>query len=732
MSDKRWMCRRPWLGIEPRVSGKMNCRTVFDPEAHTRRGSGVILLAALMTLALITGLHADEIKLSEPISLAGATKTLHFPPNQRVGWLLVEPESGPVWDPKLVRLRVGDDSWALTAVARGDVVLPAGRNIELRVVLAPGPQDIAKMPARKVQRSVTDRLHPMPRDLSGLEGLDANDLCHLRISSVTKRTDTDRLLEPIRRLTGLQMLSLNRTGLTDKGMQHIRELRSLRALELDREHRVGNAGLAVLKELPALEYLALGTGVTDVGLKTVGQLKNLRWLRVSTGNIWGPGLAELANLPHLERLCIHGSGPFSDRHVRYLEGLTHLKSLTFWSVGSALTDASLASIGKLKNLEALHFVGTSPSFTAAGVAQLEGLKQLKRIDFAHSRLGGTRGREDETVRRLTAALPHLESLQIGRVTAQGMKALGTLRNLKRLDVGLKDHKSGYRGPTGVSYLAGLTSLEDLHLEGGRALSDQDLIHLESLTNLKDLHIAARNVTDRGLATIGKLRQLESLSLMRSRVTGGGLSQLGGLTNLRSLDVRLSLQARRSAVRGELTMDLSGMKNLRRLFLFGFSLQDADLACLASLRSLENISIQGGYSQPSSFPAVSLRHLKGLPELDRLYISGLSGTRAEDFSVLGSLPGLGKLTLAGSIPDAALRGLGNLRSGWSLTVKTDKFIRAETIADLKQRLSATEYEYVHIQALPKPQPRTIQPRQRRGAPKPPRANQQRRQRQNRRR
>ena len=721
MSDKRWMCRRPWLGTEPRVSGRMNCRTVFDPEAHTRTESGVIFLAALMTLVLVTVLQADEFRLFEPISPAGATKTLHFPPKQRVGWLSVEPESGPVWDPKMVRLRVGDDSWALTAVARGDVVLPAGRNIELRVMLEPRPQDIAKMPARKVQKLVTDRLHPYPSDLSGLAGLDANDLCQLCINFVAKRTDADRLLEPIRRLTGLQMLKLSGTGLTDRGMEHLGALRSLRALELDGEHSVGNAGLAVLKELPVLEYLALGTGVTDLGLKTVGQLKNLRWLRVRTGRIWGPGLAELANLPRLECLCIAGSGPFTDRHVRYLEGLTHLKSLTFWGVGSALTDASLASIGKLKNLEALHFVRTNPSFTAAGVARLEGLKQLKRIDFAQSRLGAARGRQDETVRRLTVALPHLESLQmIGPVTAQGMKALGTLRNLKRLHVALKDPKSGYRGPTGVSYLAGLTSLEDLYLEGGRALSDQDLIHLESLTNLKNLRIGARNVTDRGLATIGKLRQLESVSLMRSSVTKGGLNQLRGLTNLRNLDVSRHSKAGVSAALGELTMDLTGMKNLERLHIHGFSLQDADLACLASLRSLKDVSIQGG-----SLPAVSLRHLKGLPELNSLYIGGLSDARAEDLSVLGSLPSLGNLTLAGSIPDAALAGLGNLRSGWSLTVKTDKFIRAETIADLKQRLSATDYEYVHIQALPtKPQPRTIQPRQRRAAPKPHRTNRQR--------
>ena len=699
MSDYGWQARRPWLGT-----------------------------VALATLALFTGLQADEIRLFEPVAPAGAIRTLHFPPNQSVGWLCAEPNSGPGWNPKLVGPGVGDDAWPVLADARGDVVLPEGRNIELRVMLAPRPEDMAKLSAWHVQSLVADRLQADPSDLSALGGLDANDLCRLSIGLVTPRSDADRLLEPIRRLTGLQMLSLYQTGLTDRGMENLRTLRSLRALALSREHAVGNAGLAVLKDLPSLQYLDLDTQVTDVGLKTIGQLKNLRWLRIHTGRIWGPGLAELANLPHLERLCITGFGPLSDRHLRYLEGLTHLKSLTFWGIGSSLTDASLASIGKLERLEALYFVRTSPNFTAAGMAQLTGLKRLKRIDFAQSQLGGARRRQDETVRRLTIALPHLQSLQlIGPVTAEGMKALGTLRNLRRLHVGLQDQRWGYRGPTGVNHLAGLTLLEDLYLEGGQALSDQDLIHLEALTNLKDLMIHGSNMTDRGLSSIGKLKRLESLDLNAS-VTKGGLNQLSGLANLRSLAVRQSSQGARSSSFEELTMDLSGMQKLRSLQLGMFSFEDADLACLASLRSLEDLSIQGGYAQPRSFPAVSLQHLQELPELNSLYIGGLFDARAEDLSVLGTLPSLENVTLAGSIPDAALPALGNLQSGWSLTVMTDQFIKSQTIADLKQRLSTTDYSYVHIQDLPtKPKPRaqTIQPRQKRAAPKPPRSNRQRR-------
>ncbi len=188
----------------------------------------------------------------------------------------------------------------------------------------------------------------------------------------------ERVFEPVSRLTGLQVLQLHGTGITDKGMECLRPLRSLRALEFSQEPFVGNRGLAVLKDLPNLEYLDLDKGVTDAGLKHVGQVKSLRWLRLRTGRIWGPGLAELAHLPCLERLCIWGSDQqFSDRHIQYLEGLTHLKSLTLWAMADGLTDASLASIGKLKNLEELHFIRTIRQVHPRGRCPPEGPEEAQ-------------------------------------------------------------------------------------------------------------------------------------------------------------------------------------------------------------------------------------------------------------------------------------------------------------------------------------------------------------------
>ena len=665
-----------------------------------RTDAGAIML---VIFGLVAGLRAEEITLLRPNQPPGATRTLSFPSGQCTGNLYLEPDSGPGWDPEHVTLSV---IWEYLAAAQGDVLVPEDRNVQLFVSLAISPRESVKLRARKPlshRLTVADRVRKDPKDLSGLSELDPNDLFRLSISSAMyRRTGTyPRIFEPIGHLTGLRVLSLADTGVTDKGLEHLGSLCSLRALEL-RESSITSRGLAVLKDLPALEYLDLHTGVTDAGLKHVGEHPNLRWLRIRTGNIWGPGLAELANMPRLERLCIWGTSPISDRHIKYMEGLTQLKSLSLWGgTCSRLTNASLASIGKLKNLEELHFIAAGPRFTPAGAAHLRSLKNLRKVAFSF--MWGTPD-GDEVVRHL-AALPNLESIEgIRYVSAEGMKTLTTLRNLKCLHVGLKDRRQGYYGPTGVSYLASLRSLEELHFEGGYdALSDADLVSLEPLSRLRDLLISGQNVTDRGLASIGKLKQLESLHL-GCPVTPSGLNQLNGLSNLNYLKVS---PRGNSGVRDsgdELMLDLSGLKKMKDMNLSGLPLQDSDLAFLKCLPLLENLMIQ-----PDSLTGAALRHLRALPELNRLFVSGLSSCTGEDIAHLNSLPKLRSLTLIGDITNSTLASLTGPLSLESVRVDTDEPIRKETVTDLIK--SHPVIEFIHISELQKVQTRPPQQRER---------------------
>ena len=558
--------------------------------------------------------------LSRPCAAAG-TRVLHFPPDQYVGNLIVAAESVPTWGPRQVGPR---SDYVQVIAARGDVTVPGDRAVTLAVCLRARPGDLVGLSAQDRQAHqmlVANRTRVDPEDLAGLSGLRPDDLYGLSISAGVPRKDADRLvLEPIERLTGLQMLTLSGTGVTDKGMERLRALRSLKGLELSRGWSSGSAGLAVLKDLPVLEYLDLYTGATDAALKQVAQAGSIRWLKIRTGGFWGPGLAELARMPRLERLCLWGDVPITDRHIAYLESLTQIKGLTLW--GSAcdnLTDASLAAIGKLKNLEELYFIITSPRFTPAGIAHLKDLQKLRKVDFSFAwvvpeSVGYGRGYADEAMRQLAAVLPDLESLEgAGILSAAGVKALATFRNLRVLDLMLKGRHDGYHGPTGFSYVSELGSLEELRVNG-EALSDADLACIESLDHLKVLNIMSTEVTDRGLASIRKLKQLEDLSL-NAKVSRGGLNQLNDLAHLQALGVLIPPDAQRRAGIDELTLDLSGLQNLKGLRLGGLPLQDADMAFLTKLRHLESLNIYA-----PSLPPSSLRHLSGLSELKRLWVS----------------------------------------------------------------------------------------------------------------
>jgi len=649
----------------------------------------------LVTCGMVAGLWADDAPSPDSGPAKAATKVLHFPENQYMGSLSIGPDSGTLLPLGLDPEHVNLPTWQrqFIGIAQGDVAVPAGGDIGLTVSLRLRQQDRHKVPPYMLS-TLAAQCRTDPDDLSGLSGLRPNDLSRLTVSSPAPMAHADeRVLGSIshRHLTGLQMLRLNLTGVTSKGMEYLKGLPCLIALELHEEAMIGNSGLAVLKNLPSLEYPDCWTGASDEGLKHLGQLPNLRWLRIRTGRIYGPGLAELANLPRLERLCLWGETGLSDRHIQHLEGLTHLKSLTLWGNCSTLTDASLASITKLKNLEELHFIRTSPRFTPAGVAHLERLKHLKKVDFAEIWVSPASAHYgDRVVRRLTA-LPNLESIRgTGYLSAEGVKTLATFRNLKCLGLALKNDMQGYHGPTGLSHLAGLGSLEELYFTGGKYLSDTDLACLESLSRLRQLIILSENISGRGVASLSKLGQLESLSLHGS-VTKSDLNQLSNLACLQTLDVRMGGNPDMKRKSDQGTLDLSRLTNLRKLRLFGLSFQDADLAFLTALHQLKDLSLAG-----ESLPEEALRHLKDLHELKRLNIDGISCLTGDGLKHLSRLKELGDLTLRGRITNAALNRLPGLPSVRSFRVATDEPIRPQTVAGLKQNLPAVEF--IHIDKL----------------------------------
>jgi internalin A len=656
-----------------------------------RRMSLIAIVLVLCVPAVELG--AEGMTFPGSQGSVGSTRVLSFPSHEWLGNLYLVPESGLDWDLKYVR--PGGSTLEYLSAASGEVHVPRDRKIRLWVRLDLDPRESAslrRLNPRSYQMLIADRIREDPGDLSGLSQLNPNGLFWLSVTSPTYRRTgvAPEVFEPIRRLTGLEMLTLSSTGITDAGLEHLRPLRSLKGLELT-QFPIRAQALAVLEDLHELEYLSLNTNVTDAGLKRVARVPSLRWLSIVDGKMWGPGLAELASLPRLERLCIHQSrSQLYDRNIKYLEGLTQLKALTFWSSGcDTLGDASLASVGKLESLEELYFIRTSPQFTPAGIAHLQNLKHFKKVDFGQARIGPSGAHYGDDVARQLAAIPQLESIErVAYLSAEGMEALATIPNLKCLHVSLRNSKQDYRGTTGLSHLAGLRSLEKLSIESDDPLPDADLASLEALSHLKELNIFFGGVSDRGLAAIGRLAQLEHLQL--TVLTRSGLNHLNGLPNLRSLNVHGAWgDAAKIVEADEGRLDLSGLTKLEDFYLAGLPLQAEDLAFLKHLKAAKIIMIQPTERVSGTY----LRHVADLPGLERLWAFNLWDCSNEDVAALNTLPRLRSLRLRGDVTDTALTGLTGPEMLESVRIETDNPISAATVNQLTE--SHPVLEYVHI-------------------------------------
>ncbi|MDQ1402588.1 MAG: hypothetical protein QOG03_904 [Actinomycetota bacterium] len=114
----------------------------------------------------------------------------------------------------------------------------------------------------------------------------------------------NRQLADLTPLTGLKLLDLSGTQVTDAGLVHLLGMESLEHLSLwDTE--ISDAGLSVVGRLPALRFLGLGnTRVSDAGLRSLSGLAGLRVLQLWGTRVVGPGLAHLHGMPELELLSL--------------------------------------------------------------------------------------------------------------------------------------------------------------------------------------------------------------------------------------------------------------------------------------------------------------------------------------------------------------------------------------------------------------------------------------------
>lgn len=183
---------------------------------------------------------------------------------------------------------------------------------------------------------------------------------------------TDAALGLLGRLSELESFQTNESGMSDEGVKLLLPLRKLKVLKLFHPGKTfTGVGLAVLRELPALERLTVAgsAAFADEGMKAVGSLERLVEFRT-----WHVGHT------------VEG--------VKHLRTLKNLKSLTIgqrlaYVPPTSLADDTLAVLAELKTLESLRLEEARLSREALlRLKELPALKKLELtgIDFAPGEL----------------------------------------------------------------------------------------------------------------------------------------------------------------------------------------------------------------------------------------------------------------------------------------------------------------------------------------------------------
>ena len=78
----------------------------------------------------------------------------------------------------------------------------------------------------------------------------------------------------------------------------------------------------------------------------------------------------------------------------------------------------------------------------------------------------------------------------------------------------------------ISSVSGLKKLEILDLTYSKNIEDDDLVHLENLTNLKYLYLGGcSRISDDGITHLKKISSLKELYLFETRVSDAGIRDL---------------------------------------------------------------------------------------------------------------------------------------------------------------------------------------------------------------
>jgi Leucine Rich repeat len=222
---------------------------------------------------------------------------------------------------------------------------------------------------------------------------------------------TDAGLEHIARLPQLEHLALGPCpGVTDAGLMKLEPLTHLQELKLmGNFDGSGLLHLADLKEMTSLTlYRITGDPIepplefrlpvdVQVSLQALSQWPQIAELAVCTNQVGDAGLWQIGKLQHLEKLgfyCEKGDST----NLQILGPPQRLRKLEL--DGDGITDRRIEWVGDLVDLEELE-ITNSPEISDTGLRFLEGLTKLRSLVIYNTKV--TQAGIDELQRRLPRA-----------------------------------------------------------------------------------------------------------------------------------------------------------------------------------------------------------------------------------------------------------------------------------------------------------------------------------------
>jgi len=313
---------------------------------------------------------------------------------------------------------------------------------------------------------------------------------------------TDEGMSLLRKFPRLQVIDLNYSQVTDKGVENL-------------------IGLTNLQTFSFMSAVPRGLkGITDTTLAHLATFPKMERISVFNAEITDKGLAHLAGLTNLTYLNFGANPWIEGAGLEALRGLTKLRSL--WLYSTSISDSGLAHLSGLTNLEVLALSGTL--VTDDGMAHLThltkmrglalGAEMLPALDLGATRVG------DKGLAHLTG-MTNLQQIMLGRsqVTDAGLVHLQDMVNLRRL---MLSH-TRVTGD-GLSHFKKFNGLEALALNNTK-VNDAALSHLGQFSKLNTLMLNSTGVSDEGMHHLEGLTNLVALGLQGTRVSGAGAMSL---------------------------------------------------------------------------------------------------------------------------------------------------------------------------------------------------------------